>query len=167
MVGMLMLLILALNASEALANSWLAKKKKDDGENDGKPEGPPSYATSMWFAGLVGFIGGFATILTNSMGPMLNIFLLTNQFAPMVFVSTRATFFTAINSIKVVLRLLDGSLTMAMLILGLKLAGLAVIGVFASKAVINKLSKGTFMKMQYALMTYAGVKLVYAGMQEM
>ena len=31
----------------------------------------PAYATSLWFATLVGVIGGFATILTNSMGPML------------------------------------------------------------------------------------------------
>ena len=55
----------------------------------------------MWFACVVGVVGGFATILTNSMGPMLNVYLLTLQLDPQVFVGTRATFFTAINALKV------------------------------------------------------------------
>jgi hypothetical protein len=54
----------------------------------------PAYAASLWFAAVVGVIGGFATILTNSMGPMLNVYLLTLQLEPTTFVGTRATFFT-------------------------------------------------------------------------
>ena len=44
------------------------------------------------------------------MGPMLNIFLLTLQLDPKAFVGTRSSFFTVINTIKLVQRLCFGSL---------------------------------------------------------
>ncbi len=33
---------------------------------------PAAFADTLWFASLIGLVGGFATILTNSMGPILN-----------------------------------------------------------------------------------------------
>ena len=51
-------------------------------------EPPPAYATSIKFAAIVGLIGGFATILTNSMGPLLNVYLLAHRFEPKVITSS-------------------------------------------------------------------------------
>ena len=42
------------------------------------------YATSTRFAVVVGLLGGFATILTNSMGPLLNVYLLAHRYEPKV-----------------------------------------------------------------------------------
>jgi len=64
-------------------------------------DGVPAYATSVWFVSVVGVVGGFATILTNSMGPMLNVYLLTLQLDVSAFVATRSTFFCFINIVKV------------------------------------------------------------------
>ena len=115
---------------------------------------------------------------------MLNVFLLTLQYEPKVFVSTRATFFTIVNTAKIALRVYDGeyssahasftpfderlsprlagSLDMGLLVLGLKLGIFSLLGVFVSTHVVKRLSKSLFMKMEYCLMTYAGGKLLYA-----
>jgi hypothetical protein len=115
---------------------------------------------------------------------MLNVFLLTLQYEPKVFVSTRATFFTIVNTAKIALRVYDGeyssahasftpfderlssrlagSLDMGLLVLGLKLGIFSLLGVFVSTHVVKRLSKSLFMKMEYCLMTHAGGKLLYA-----
>jgi hypothetical protein len=117
---------------------------------------------------------------------MLNVFLLTLQYEPKVFVSTRATFFTIVNTAKIALRVYDGeyssadasftpfderlsprlagSLDMGLLVLGLKLGIFSLLGVFVSTHVVKRLSKSLFMKMEYCLMTYAGGKLLYSGL---
>jgi uncharacterized membrane protein YfcA len=90
LIGTILLGILLLNAFQALsarrraqkANALTQAAKKND--ENGKPEiqlpAPvPAYAHSVAFACLIGLTGGFATILTNSMGPMLNVFFLTLQ----------------------------------------------------------------------------------------
>jgi uncharacterized membrane protein YfcA len=76
-----------------------------------KTEGdaPPSYSSAWWFIGVVGIAGGFATVLTNSMGPMLDIYLLTLKLEPFVQIGTRAAFFTLVNSIKLGLFLYQGN----------------------------------------------------------
>ena len=95
LVGAILLGILALNLFQHLTEKPPAKDATAKGA-DGKPKaakgsaktGPtkqpadivPAYAHSIWFAWLVGLTGGFATILVNSMGPMLNVYLLTLQY---------------------------------------------------------------------------------------
>lgn len=125
----------------------------------------PAYATSIWFASLVGVVGGFATILTNSMGPILNVYLLTLRLEPAAFVGTRATFFTVVNTLKLVQRLYAGSLSPALALLGSGYGLFAVLGVLVSKQVVRHMSKRLFMRLEYALMTFASLKLIDAGLQ--
>lgn len=158
LIGCILLGILSIN----LAQAFLVPAPK--GKGKGGAAGVPAYATSLWFATVVGVIGGFATILTNSMGPMLNVYLLTLQLEPTTFVGTRATFFTMINTLKMAQRLYTGSLSMPMLKLGSGFGLIAIAGVFASTAIIPRMSKDLFMKLEYGLMTFAGLKLIDAGL---
>ena len=80
LIGSILLAILVLSLSQKFLSSPTAEA--------GKPS-VPAYAQSVWFAGLVGVVGGFATILTNSMGPILNVYLLALQLGPSEFVGTR------------------------------------------------------------------------------
>jgi uncharacterized membrane protein YfcA len=121
-----------------------------------KKEQPPAYSRAAWFVGIVGLTGGFATVLTNSMGPMLNIYLLTLKLEPFVFVATRATFFTVVNAIKIVVLIHNGILSPPMLLLGMQLGVASVFGVLASKHIVKHLSRELFTKMEYILMSYAG-----------
>ena len=90
LIGGVLLLILAVN----LGQSMLVPGDKGKDKKGKDKDAVPAYARSLWFACVVGVVGGFATILTNSMGPMLNVYLLTLRLDPTVFVGTRATFFT-------------------------------------------------------------------------
>lgn len=142
------------------ASEVQGKDKSEANDEDGAP----AYAKTMWFTSIVGVIGGFATILTNSMGPMLNVFLLTLKLEPQVFVGTRATLFTVVNFLKIAQRIYLGSLKQDMLILGVKYGIVSVVGVFLSKMIVKRMSKSMFMKLEYTLMTYASLKLLDAGL---
>ena len=90
-------------AALIVLNLSISKLTKTDGD------APPSYSSAWWFIGIVGITGGFATVLTNSMGPMLDIYLLTLRLEPFVQIGTRAAFFTLVNSIKVGVFLYSGN----------------------------------------------------------
>eukprot|EP00929_Paragymnodinium_shiwhaense_P118604 TRINITY_DN90514_c0_g1_i1.p1 TRINITY_DN90514_c0_g1~~TRINITY_DN90514_c0_g1_i1.p1 ORF type:complete len:321 (+),score=59.54 TRINITY_DN90514_c0_g1_i1:98-1060(+) len=163
LIGCILAGILLLNFYQELQSRRRAAAKKDDVDK-GKQDDVPAYAGSLWFVSLVGIIGGFATILTNSMGPMLNVFLLTLRLEPRVFVGTRATFFTCVNTIKLAQRLYAGTLSQGLILLGCAYGVLAIAGVWASKAVVRRMSKALFMKLEYGLMTFASLKLIHAGL---
>lgn len=110
-------------------------------------------------------MGGFATILTNSMGPLLNVFLLTLKLNKAQFVGTRATFFVSANTLKIILRFMNGSLPLSMIWLGLKFSLAAIVGVYASKPLLRNMSQGWFTTLEYSLMTYASLKLLDAGFE--
>eukprot|EP00930_Biecheleria_cincta_P077744 TRINITY_DN65050_c0_g1_i1.p1 TRINITY_DN65050_c0_g1~~TRINITY_DN65050_c0_g1_i1.p1 ORF type:complete len:356 (+),score=39.61 TRINITY_DN65050_c0_g1_i1:31-1068(+) len=174
LVGSILLSILLLNLAQEMSGHlskltsmlWPSKKGKDahGKQTDAGRGDVPSYANSFAFACLVGVVGGFATILTNAMGPMLNIFLLTLKLEPTVFVGTRGTLFTVVNALKLAQRLQGGTLSADMVILGLKQGIISVVGVLIAKLIVKRMSKSLFMKLEYTLMTYASLKLLHAGL---
>lgn len=159
LVGSILCIILALGIYQEL---FPAKKSKDDKDKDAKK--PAAWADSIWFAFIVGLVGGFATILTNSMGPMLNVYFLTLKLEPKAFVGTRATFFSVVNFFKVGQRLYSGTLSPAMLWIGCQSGLLSVVGVFAAKVVITRISGPLFTKLQYVALTYSCFKLLHSAL---
>ena len=167
LIGTVLLAILMVNFLQSAFMPAKPPPPKGKGKGDAAAAaaaGLPAFATSLWFASVVGLVGGFATILTNSMGPMLNVYLLTLQLEPKAFVGTRATFFTAINTLKMAQRLYAGTLDGSMLRVGGAYGVLAVAGVFGSTAIIPRMSKALFMKLEYCVMTFAALKLIDAGL---
>jgi len=69
-----------------------------------------------------------------------------------------------INTVKVAQRVWAGTLTPPMLKLGGAYGGLAMMGVLGSTLVIPRMSKSLFMKLEYAVMTFAAAKLLDAGL---
>ena len=90
------------------------------------------------------------------MGPMLDIYLLTQQLEPFVQIGTRAAFFTLVNTIKLVLFLWSGMLSPQLLVLGAGLGAISVVGVLVSKPIVAMIPKKWFNRMQYWLTAYAG-----------
>jgi len=168
LVGAVLALILAVTLLQQLGGGSAPAKGAPPAKGTPpapKDAPPPSYATSLWFAAVVGVVGGFATILTNSMGPILNVYLLGLGLDPPAFVGTRATFFTVVNTLKLAQRLAAGSLSRELVLLGAKYGVVSALGVLASKEVIKRMSKRVFMRLEYGLMTYASLKLLDAGFQ--
>jgi len=160
LIGSILLLIIAYSMYKDFGPK--AKLKKD---KDGKPiEADDSFTRSWWFVGTIGIFGGLATILTNSMGPMLNAYLLTLKLSPSQFVGTRSCFFMSINFTKLALRLYNGTLSMEMLWLGSRLGLISMIGVFCSKFIMARMSRSLFTKLEYGVVSVAGIRLVLNGL---
>jgi len=161
LVGGILSIILAIGIWQELPE----RSKETDGKRreDSKSK-TPAWAESAWFAGVVGIVGGFATILTNSMGPMLNVFLLTQKLEPTSFVGTRATFFSTVNLLKVGQRVYAGTLTWSMMVIGVKMGVLGVIGVLLAKMMLKRMSKSLFTMLQYIALTYSSFKLLYSAL---
>ena len=62
-------------------------------------------------------------------------------------------------------RLWTGTLSTELLTLGSGFGAIALIGVLGSTAIIPRMSKELFMKLEYGLMTFAGLKLIDAGLK--
>jgi len=56
---------------------------------------------SYWFAGIMGLIGGFATMIGNAAGPVFAVYLLAMRLPKNNFIGTGAWFFFIINLFKV------------------------------------------------------------------
>ncbi|MBS3775104.1 MAG: sulfite exporter TauE/SafE family protein [Bacteroidales bacterium] len=54
-----------------------------------------------WFSAIIGMIGGFSTMIGNSAGPIMSIYLLTMYLPKNTFIGTKAWFFMIINLAKV------------------------------------------------------------------
>ena len=54
-----------------------------------------------WFSAIIGIIGGFSTMIGNSAGPIMSIYLLTMYLPKNTFIGTKAWFFMIINLTKV------------------------------------------------------------------
>ena len=112
----------------------------------------------------VGLIGGMATMLTNSMGPILNVYLLSiAELTPQSYVGTRAMFFCFLNVGKLPIRVMGGSLGLPMMPLALGLGVVSVIGVFLAKPIMLSINERLFVKLELSVVAFAGLRLCYMG----
>ena len=117
----------------------------------------------VW-ASSVGLIGGMATMLTNSMGPILNVYLLSvAELTPQSYVGTRAMFFCFLNVGKLPIRVMGGSLGLPMVPLALGLGVVSVLGVFLAKPIMMSMDEKLFVKLELSVVAFAGLRLVYTG----
>ena len=117
----------------------------------------------MWGAA-VGLIGGVSTILTNSMGPILNLYLLAIQkLPPAAYIGTRAMFFCIVNLGKLPLRIASGTLGVSMLPLAALLGAVSVVGVWCAKPIMHAIPKTIFVQLELAVVALAGVRLCWMG----
>lgn len=56
---------------------------------------------TWWFAGILGLIGGFTTMIGNAAGPVMSLYLLVMHLPKNTFIGTAAWFFLIINVLKV------------------------------------------------------------------
>ncbi len=56
---------------------------------------------NWWFAGILGLVGGFTTMIGNAAGPVMSLYLLTMHLPKNKFIGTAAWFFLIINVLKV------------------------------------------------------------------
>ena len=120
--------------------------------------------TSSWLY-FVGIFGGAATMLTNSMGPILNVYLLSiKKLSPEEFIGTRAMFFCLLNVGKVPMRFMSGELGWRMMPLAFWLGLVAVLGVICAKPIMLRMNQSTFVGLELLVVFCAGIRLVSLGL---
>jgi hypothetical protein len=139
--------------------------KSINGTNTLKSKHHSTTSRLLW-AITVGTIGGCATMLTNSMGPILNVYLLSvAELSPQSYVGTRAMFFCFLNLGKIPMRIVGGTLGMVMLPL-VGICGLvSVVGVFLAKSIMLGMNEKTFVKLELGVVAFAGLRLCWMGVQ--
>jgi len=128
----------------------------------------PSNVTSLekikW-ASIVGIFGGAATMLTNSMGPILNVYLLSvRKLSPTSYIGTRAMFFCFLNLGKLPMRFYSGTLGWSMIPLAAGLGLVSVLGVFCAKPIMLSMTERTFVRLELLVIALAGIRLMYMGL---
>ena len=124
-----------------------------------------SQRTAFTWACIVGLIGGAATMLTNSMGPILNVYLLSvRELSPQSYIGTRAMFFCFLNMGKIPMRFMSGTLGWPMVKVAAGLGIVSVVGVFCAKPIMMAMEERTFVRLELAVVAFAGLRLCYMGL---
>jgi len=116
------------------------------------------------WAAVVGIVGGAATMLTNAMGPILNIYLLSVvKLSPTAYIGTRAVFFCVLNVGKIPMRFIAGTLGWKMIPLSGLLGLVSVVGVLCAKPIMLSMPKEIFVKLELAVVAFSGLRLCWMG----
>ena len=101
-------------------------------------------ASKRWTAGIFGTAAGFATMVANAAGPVMNVYLLSRQVPREEFVATGAWFFFVINLIKLPVYTVQGLIRPSSLLFDLALAPWVVAGACAGRKVLAVIPESVF-----------------------
>jgi hypothetical protein len=120
--------------------------------------------TRWTWACVVGIVGGAATMLTNAMGPILNIYLLNVvRLSPSAYIATRAVLFCVVNGGKLPMRFVAGTLAWPMMPLVVLLGAISVLGVIGARPIMLSIAKDKFVMLELAVVAFSGLQLCWMG----
>lgn len=126
-----------------------------------KPELFDRLAQSRVFGLNAGILGGFATMLANAAGPVIQLYLMARRVPKMELIGTGARFFLLINLLKVPLNARLALITEASLMENLRLLPGVAIGIFGGKWLLQHVPQAAFEAMIVVFATIAGLRMVF------
>ena len=124
------------------------------------PRGYEEMAASRGFGLAAGVAGGFATMLANAAGPIIQLFLLSRRFEKMDLVGVGARFFLLVNLAKVPLSAGLTLITPATLWENAKLLPAMWAGVWLGKSLLHRVPQRLFEWLVVLFAILAGLRLV-------
>jgi len=124
------------------------------------PEWFERLADSRAFGAGAGAAGGFATMLANAAGPVIQLFLVSRRFNKMDLVGVGARFFLLVNILKVPLSAGLDLITPASLLEDLKLVPAVWLGIYGGKLVLKKVPQLLFERLIIVFAVLAAVRLL-------
>ena len=118
-------------------------------------------AESRGFGLGAGVVGGFATMLANAAGPVIQLYLMARQVPKMELIGIGARFFLLINLIKVPLNARLALITQESLWENLRLLPAVAVGIFGGRWLIRHVSQVAFEWMVVIFATLAGLRMVF------
>jgi uncharacterized membrane protein YfcA len=129
--------------------------------NDYFHAGDSALPSSRWFGALFGILGGFTTMIGNTAGPILSIYLLSRRLPKTNFVGTAAWFFLIINLMKLPLQyFIWRNIRIEGLLLNLALSPFIVLGAALGIIIVKKISELHYRVWVY-LMTIISIGLLF------
>jgi uncharacterized protein len=108
-----------------------------------------------------GVLGGFATMLANAAGPVIQLYLMARKVPKMELIGIGARFFLLINVLKVPLNARLALITSDSLLENARLLPGVVLGIFGGKWLIRHVPQAAFEWMIVMFSTIAGIRLLF------
>lgn len=118
-------------------------------------------AGSKGFGLGAGVLGGFATMLANAAGPVIQLYLMARRVPKMELIGIGARFFLLINLIKVPLNARLALITPESLLENLKLLPAVAVGIVGGKWLLQHVPQVAFEWMIVVFSTLAGLRMVF------
>ena len=126
-----------------------------------RPAGFDRMAGSRGFGLGAGVLGGFATMLANAAGPVIQLYLMARKIPKMELIGIGARFFLLINLIKVPLNARLALITSDSLLENLRLLPAVVAGILGGKWLLRHVPQVAFEWMVVVFSTIAGLRMVF------
>lgn len=126
-----------------------------------RPVGFDRLAQSGGFGMGAGIAGGFATMLANAAGPVIQLYLMARRIPKMELIGIGARFFLLINLIKVPLNARLALITQESLLENLRLLPAVAIGIFGGKWLLQHVPQVVFEWMIVGFATLAGLRMIF------
>ena len=98
----------------------------------------------FWFSGLYGTSAGFATMVANAAGPVMNVYLLSRKLPREEFVATGVWFFFLVNLTKLPVYAWRGLISQRSLTFDLALVPFALLGAWAGRKYLLRIPQQMF-----------------------
>jgi uncharacterized membrane protein YfcA len=135
-------------------NDLRLKKAQNSGLESG------GITNSFWFAALFGILGGFATMIGNTAGPILSVFMLSVRLPKESFVGTAAWFFLIVNYLKIPLQIFAWhNISPKTLQFDLFMVPFVLVGIWLGILFVKKVSQSQYRIAVYALTLVSAVLL--------
>lgn len=118
-------------------------------------------AGSAGFGTAAGVLGGFATMLANAAGPVIQLYLMARRIPKMELIGIGARFFLLINLLKVPLNARLALITPESLQDNLKLLPAVTAGIFGGKWLLQHVPQLAFEWMIVIFSTIAGLRMIF------
>jgi uncharacterized membrane protein YfcA len=124
--------------------------------------GLESLADRRWFAGIMGFLAGFGTVIGNAAGPAMSIYLVSKKFDKHEFLGTTAWLFLLVNVSKIPFFAQLDMITAETLWFDLWMAPILVVGALLGVFVHKRIPQDVFNTLVLLLAGAAGLRMVLA-----
>jgi uncharacterized membrane protein YfcA len=119
-----------------------------------------SVPTQWWFAVIIGFSAGVATMMANAAGPIMAVYLLAMRLPKVEFIGTGAWFFFIVNWLKVPFSAGLELMTVQSVKLDLMLLPLIAAGAAAGILILKRIPQKAFTTIVQILAATAAIKLL-------
>jgi uncharacterized membrane protein YfcA len=117
--------------------------------------------SSQWYSALFGILGGFSTMIGNTAGPIMSIFLLSMHLPKESFVGTAAWFFLIVNYLKIPLQVfLWHNISLDSLKFDLVMIPCILIGIWLGILFVKKVSDAQYRIAVYVLTLASALLLI-------